>query len=288
MAASWGNKGSQLTSRAKLNSALLDYALSVTRSFHSACTPLYSAWFKEAHAQMGAPHNTYSKACTYSMHAQIRTHMYACTHSKHSCMHTWTNACASARAHGRTRMHIHTYTRTRARTHARTLHACMHAWTLQGLLHVRLQVDEATSTVVLDTNAGQWVQSTPNTGGSSEDFTRRCRHAVASVGPFVFVYGGLKGSQLLDDLLVGVGHGVAGRGGASGSAQGGVYSGAGQPRAVRRQTALRSAAPGGVCARGPCQRQQARAVHADFGRSTCMSGVAGNCACVQYVCRCVC
>jgi len=63
-------------------------------------------------------------------------------------------------------------------------------------------VDEATSTVVLDTNAGQWVQSVPNTGGSSEDFTRRCRHAVASVGPFVFVYGGLKGSQLLDDLLV--------------------------------------------------------------------------------------
>ncbi|KAF5832994.1 hypothetical protein DUNSADRAFT_10950, partial [Dunaliella salina] len=63
-------------------------------------------------------------------------------------------------------------------------------------------VDEATSTVVLDTNAGQWVQSVPNAGGSSEDFTRRCRHAVASVGPFVFVYGGLKGSQLLDDLLV--------------------------------------------------------------------------------------
>lgn len=61
-------------------------------------------------------------------------------------------------------------------------------------------MDEATSTVVLDTNAGQWVQSAP--GGSNEDFTRRCRHAVASVGPFVFVYGGLKGSQLLDDLLV--------------------------------------------------------------------------------------
>jgi hypothetical protein len=64
-----------------------------------------------------------------------------------------------------------------------------------------LQVDEATSTVVLDTNAGQWVSPLPG-GPSGEDFTRRCRHAVASVGPFVFIYGGLKGSQLLDDLLV--------------------------------------------------------------------------------------
>jgi hypothetical protein len=26
---------------------------------------------------------------------------------------------------------------------------------------------------------------------------------VASVGPYVFIFGGLKGSQLLDDLLVG-------------------------------------------------------------------------------------
>ncbi len=53
--------------------------------------------------------------------------------------------------------------------------------------------------MVLDTNAGQWVTTG---GGTGEDFTRRCRHAVASVGPFVFIYGGLKGSQLLDDLLV--------------------------------------------------------------------------------------
>ncbi|MEW5310510.1 MAG: hypothetical protein WDW38_002301 [Sanguina aurantia] len=60
-------------------------------------------------------------------------------------------------------------------------------------------VDEGTSTVVLDTNAGQWVSPAANAG---EDFTRRCRHAVASVGPFVFIYGGLKGSQLLEDLLV--------------------------------------------------------------------------------------
>lgn len=51
-------------------------------------------------------------------------------------------------------------------------------------------VDEGTSTVVLDTTHGCWV--TPTSGASGEDFTRRCRHAVASVGPFVFIYGGLK------------------------------------------------------------------------------------------------
>ena len=63
-------------------------------------------------------------------------------------------------------------------------------------------VDEATATVVLDTNAGQWVSPVPPGTPNSEDLGRRCRHAVASVGPFVFIYGGLKGSQLLDDLLV--------------------------------------------------------------------------------------
>jgi hypothetical protein len=31
---------------------------------------------------------------------------------------------------------------------------------------------------------------------------RRCRHAVAAVGPFVFTYGGLRGSTLLDDFLL--------------------------------------------------------------------------------------
>jgi len=31
---------------------------------------------------------------------------------------------------------------------------------------------------------------------------RRCRHAVAAVGPYVFVYGGLRGSALLDDFLL--------------------------------------------------------------------------------------
>lgn len=62
-------------------------------------------------------------------------------------------------------------------------------------------VDENTSTVMLDTSGGAWITPAPGTL-SGEDVTRRCRHAVTSVGPFVFIYGGLKGSTLLDDLLL--------------------------------------------------------------------------------------
>lgn len=62
-------------------------------------------------------------------------------------------------------------------------------------------VDESNSTVVLDTSAGVWCTPGESTT-TGEDYTRRCRHAVAAVGPFVFIFGGLKGSQLLDDLLV--------------------------------------------------------------------------------------
>lgn len=64
-----------------------------------------------------------------------------------------------------------------------------------------MQVDENTSTVMLDTSGGAWITPAPGTL-SGEDVTRRCRHAVTSVGPFVFIYGGLKGSTLLDDLLL--------------------------------------------------------------------------------------
>lgn len=63
------------------------------------------------------------------------------------------------------------------------------------------QVDESTSTVMLDTSGGAWITPAPGTL-AGEDVTRRCRHAVTSVGPFVFIYGGLKGSTLLDDLLL--------------------------------------------------------------------------------------
>jgi hypothetical protein len=71
-------------------------------------------------------------------------------------------------------------------------------------------VDESTSTVMLDTSGGAWITPAPGTL-AGEDVTRRCRHAVTSVGPFVFIYGGLKGSQLLDDLLLAGGHSLVGK-----------------------------------------------------------------------------
>ena len=37
---------------------------------------------------------------------------------------------------------------------------------------------------------------------TSCDACSRCRHAVAAVGPYVFTYGGLRGSALLDDFLL--------------------------------------------------------------------------------------
>ena len=61
-------------------------------------------------------------------------------------------------------------------------------------------MDEANAVVVLDTAAAQWVsQGSP---GADGDLMRRCRHAVASVGPYVFIHGGLRGSSLLADLLL--------------------------------------------------------------------------------------
>jgi hypothetical protein len=47
---------------------------------------------------------------------------------------------------------------------------------------------------------------------------------VTSVGPFVFIYGGLKGSQLLDDLLLAGEHSLVGkRSGLAASMIGPVY-----------------------------------------------------------------
>ncbi|KAG6417721.1 hypothetical protein SASPL_119913 [Salvia splendens] len=70
--------------------------------------------------------------------------------------------------------------------------------------------------VVLDTAAGVWcdtksVVTSPRTGRYSADaaggdaaveLTRRCRHAASAVGDLIFIYGGLRGGVLLDDLLV--------------------------------------------------------------------------------------
>ncbi|KAK9811526.1 hypothetical protein WJX72_005322 [[Myrmecia] bisecta] len=65
-------------------------------------------------------------------------------------------------------------------------------------------VDDAAATVVLDTAAGLWcTQSRASGAEGAEEWTRsRCRHAVAAVGSYVFIYGGLRGSTLLDDFLL--------------------------------------------------------------------------------------
>ncbi|KAL4429396.1 hypothetical protein ABPG77_005170 [Micractinium sp. CCAP 211/92] len=63
-------------------------------------------------------------------------------------------------------------------------------------------VDEPSSVVVLDTAAGQWLTQGAAGHPGSDDVMRRCRHAMAAVGPYIFVHGGLKGSTLLEDVLL--------------------------------------------------------------------------------------
>ncbi|XP_024378190.1 serine/threonine-protein phosphatase BSL3 [Physcomitrium patens] len=85
-----------------------------------------------------------------------------------------------------------------------------------GALGGGRMVEDASSVAVLDTAAGMWcdrkgVVNTPRIGRYSNDaaggeasneLTRRCRHAAAAVGDHIFMYGGLRGGVLLDDLLV--------------------------------------------------------------------------------------
>ncbi|KAJ7571101.1 hypothetical protein O6H91_01G148500 [Diphasiastrum complanatum] len=85
-----------------------------------------------------------------------------------------------------------------------------------GALGGGRMVEDASSVAVLDTAAGVWcdrnsVVTSPRTGRFSADaaggdalneLTRRCRHAAAAVGELIFLYGGLRGGVLLDDLLV--------------------------------------------------------------------------------------
>ncbi|KAF6150139.1 hypothetical protein GIB67_023094 [Kingdonia uniflora] len=85
-----------------------------------------------------------------------------------------------------------------------------------GALGGGRMVEDSSSVAVLDTAAGVWcdtksVVTSPRTGRYSADaaggdaaveLTRRCRHAAASIGDFIFIYGGLRGGVLLDDLLV--------------------------------------------------------------------------------------
>ncbi|KAL6966761.1 Serine/threonine-protein phosphatase bsl3 [Sarracenia purpurea var. burkii] len=85
-----------------------------------------------------------------------------------------------------------------------------------GALGGGRMVEDLSSVAVLDTAAGVWcdtksVVTSPRTGRYSADaaggdaaveLTRRCRHAAAAVGELIFIYGGLRGGVLLDDLLV--------------------------------------------------------------------------------------
>ncbi|CAM6043751.1 unnamed protein product [Sphagnum compactum] len=85
-----------------------------------------------------------------------------------------------------------------------------------GALGGGRMVEDASSVAVLDTAAGVWcdrkgVVTSPRTGRYSNDaaggepsveLTRRCRHAAAAVADLIFIYGGLRGGVLLDDLLV--------------------------------------------------------------------------------------
>ncbi|WOL19610.1 serine/threonine-protein phosphatase [Canna indica] len=85
-----------------------------------------------------------------------------------------------------------------------------------GALGGGRMVEDSSSIAVLDTAAGVWcdtksVISSPRKGRYSADaaggdasveLTRRCRHAAAALGDQIFIYGGLRGGMLLDDLLV--------------------------------------------------------------------------------------
>ncbi|KAI3898449.1 hypothetical protein MKX03_001347 [Papaver bracteatum] len=85
-----------------------------------------------------------------------------------------------------------------------------------GALGGGRMVEDSSSIAVLDTAAGVWcdtksVVTSPRTGRYSADaaggdaaveLTRRCRHAASAIGDLIFIYGGLRGGVLLDDLLV--------------------------------------------------------------------------------------
>ncbi|XP_041016695.1 serine/threonine-protein phosphatase BSL1-like isoform X1 [Juglans microcarpa x Juglans regia] len=82
-----------------------------------------------------------------------------------------------------------------------------------GALRGGRGVEGEATVAVLDTAAGIWldrsglVTSSRTSKGQTEydpflELMRRCRHAAASVGVRIYIYGGLKGDVLLDDFLV--------------------------------------------------------------------------------------
>ncbi|KAI9181854.1 hypothetical protein LWI28_019311 [Acer negundo] len=82
-----------------------------------------------------------------------------------------------------------------------------------GVLRGGRSVEGEAAVAVLDTAAGVWldrnglVTSSRTSKGHAEhdpflELMRRCRHASASVGVRIYIYGGLRGDILLDDFLV--------------------------------------------------------------------------------------
>ncbi|KAL5793033.1 hypothetical protein ACOSP7_001627 [Xanthoceras sorbifolium] len=82
-----------------------------------------------------------------------------------------------------------------------------------GVLRGGRSVEGEAAVAVLDTAAGVWldrnglVTSSRTSKGYAEhdpslELMRRCRHASASVGVRIYIYGGLRGDILLDDFLV--------------------------------------------------------------------------------------
>ncbi|KAJ1688576.1 hypothetical protein LUZ63_019966 [Rhynchospora breviuscula] len=81
-----------------------------------------------------------------------------------------------------------------------------------GVLRGGRSIEGEGAIAVLDTAAGVWldrngiVTSSRKKPSSDPDpnleLLRRCRHAAASVGSQIFIYGGLKGDVLLEDFLV--------------------------------------------------------------------------------------
>ncbi|KAK1356075.1 Serine/threonine-protein phosphatase [Heracleum sosnowskyi] len=73
-------------------------------------------------------------------------------------------------------------------------------------------VDGEAVTAVLDTTAGVWLDrkglvrssciSKHQTTEQDTSFLRRCRHAAASVGANIYIYGGLRGDTLFSDFLL--------------------------------------------------------------------------------------
>lgn len=68
-----------------------------------------------------------------------------------------------------------------------------------GALGGGRMVEDSAAWAVLDTEAGQWQTWD---GPEMSLVTRLCRHACASVGPLIFLYGGLRGGMLLEDMIV--------------------------------------------------------------------------------------